>query len=60
MYDEESYKTIPKKIADPYLNLKSFNCQIFDKKPKLKVGYLIDLKTLTCSKSHERATKHAA
>lgn len=25
MYDEESYKNIPKKIADPYLNLKAFN-----------------------------------
>lgn len=60
MYDENSYKTIPKKIADPYLIHKEFNCQIFEKKPKLKIGYLIDLSTLTCSKSHERATRHAA
>lgn len=57
--DETNYLNIPKQIIDPYLNLKPFSDQLFIEKPKLKLGYIYDLETVSCSPSHRRVVKQA-
>ena len=58
--DKKNFEDIPRKLIDPYVTHVPLDCELFERKPKFKIGLLKNLNNFKTSKPNKRAIMETA